>query len=418
MLGTVALSPRRLDEYEPLVGAQRIAELRRLAEPFRGLRLLALSLSAFGSWTTDLLSCSIPLLRDLGLDASWQVVQTDHESQAAAVALYEALNGAAEQWTAEARRVWLRYVTDAAHSLGGNWDTIVVHDPQLVGVIGEGVTQVGGARWIWNCHTDLSGAAGEAWQDLAPFAGGFDAAILEDPSFTPPGWQPRLVQVIPPGIDPLGPRNVPMDRTAVELVVGELGVDMRRPLIAQIAPFGPGADVLGLIEVYDELLTGFPDLQLAIIPTSLRDDQVTRGYFNAVARLANDRPGVVLPSLVAEIGNAEINAFRQAASVVVQKSLSRGFALWLSEAMWQRRPVVAGRTVGTTAQVVDGVTGHLVPTTADCTRRIGELLADEALRTRIGENGRRHVANHFLITRYLADALQLLNRVAAVGVSA
>jgi len=93
---------------------------------------------------------------------------------------------------------------------------------------------------------------------------------------------------------------------------------------------------------------------------------------NAVARLVNDRPGVVLPSLVSEIGNAEINAFRQAASVVVQKSLHRGFALWLSEAMWQRRPVVAGRTVGTTAQVVDGVTGYLVPTTADCARRIGE----------------------------------------------
>ncbi|HZQ38356.1 MAG TPA: glycosyltransferase [Dehalococcoidia bacterium] len=418
MLGTVALSPRRLDEYEPLIGAERVAELRRLAEPLRGLRLLALSLSAFGSWTTELLSCSIPLLRDLGLDASWQIVQTDHESQAAAVALYEALNGDGAQWTPEWRRVWQRYVTDAAHSLGDGWDTIVVHDPQLVGVIGERMAQASGARWIWNCHTDLSGAAGEAWHDLAPYAGGFDAAILEDPSFTPPGWQPRLVQVIPPGIDPLGPRNGPMDAETAELVVSKLGVDVRRPLIAQIAPFAPGADVLGLIEVYDELLRGFPELQLAIIPTSLRDDQVTRGYFNAVARLANDRQGVVLPSLVSEIGNAEVNAFRQAASVVVQKALHRGFALWLSEAMWQRRPVVAGRTVGTTAQVVDGVTGFLVPTTADCARRIGELLADEPLRTRIGENGRRHVANHFLITRYLADTLQLLSRVVAVGVGA
>ena len=104
--------------------------------------------------------------------------------------------------------------------------------------------------------------------------------------------------------------------------------------------------------------------------------------------------------------------------MVVQKSLHRGFALWLSEAMWQHRPVVAGRTVGTTAQVVDGVTGYLVPTTADCARRIGDLLADEALRLRLGENGRRHVANHFLITRYLADALQLLSRVVAVGVGA
>ncbi len=418
MLGTVALSPRRLDEYEPLIGPERVIELRRLAEPLRGMHLIALSLNAFGSWTTDLLACSIPLLRDLGIDASWQVVQTDHESQAASVALYEALNGDAGAWTPEARRTWLRHAADAARSLGSGWDTVIIHDPQLVAIIGEGAAQTSGGRWIWNCHTDLSGAMPVAWNDLAPYAAGFDATILEDSSFSPPGWQPRLVQVIPPGIDPLGPRNVPMDAETAELLVGKLGIDARRPLIAQIAPFDAGADALGLIEVYDELLRRFPALQLAIIPTSLRDDQETRGYFNAVARLANDRPACVLLSLASEIGNAEINAFRQAASIVVQKSLRKGFALWLSEAMWQRRPVVAGRTVGTTAQVVDGVTGYLVPTTPDCASRLADLLMDDSLRERMGENGRRHVANHFLITRYLADALQLLRRVAAVGVGA
>ncbi|HLZ72263.1 MAG TPA: glycosyltransferase [Dehalococcoidia bacterium] len=418
MLGTVALSPRRLEEYEALIGPERVAELRRLAEPLRGLHLLALSLRSFGSWTTDLLTSSVPLLRDLGIDAAWQVVQTDHESQGALVALYEGLNGAGDTWTAETRRAWLRAVADAGRSLSGGWDTVIVHDPQLIGMIDEGQSQASGARWIWNCHTDLSASAADAWSDLSPSAAGFDATMLEDPSFSPPGWQARLVQVIAPGIDPLGPRNVPLDAETVELLAGKLGIDARRPLIAQIAPFDVGADALGLIEVYDELLHRFPDLQLAIIPTSLRDDQETRGYFNAVARLANERPSCILPSLAAEIGNAEINACRHAASIVVQKSLRRGFALWLSEAMWQRRPVVAGRTVGTTAQVVDGVTGFLVPTTTVSSDRIADLLADAALRERMGENGRRHVANHFLITRYLADTLQLLRRVVSVGVSA
>jgi hypothetical protein len=59
-----------------------------------------------------------------------------------------------------------------------------------------------------------------------------------------------------------------------------------------------------------------------------------------------------------------------------------------------------------------------VPTTAACGERLGDLLADGALLTRLGQNGGRHVTNHFLITRYLADVLQLLRRVVAVQVGA
>jgi trehalose synthase len=86
--------------------------------------------------------------------------------------------------------------------------------------------------------------------------------------------------------------------------------------------------------------------------------------------------------------------------------------------MWHRKPVVAGRTVGTTAQVVDGVTGYLVPNTGSCADKTAALLADPSLCERLGENGRNHVANHFLVTRYLADAMQLLARVVNSGVAA
>jgi glycosyltransferase involved in cell wall biosynthesis len=37
------------------------------------------------------------------------------------------------------------------------------------------------------------------------------------------------------------------------------------------------------------------------------------------------------------------------------------------------------------------------------------LLDDEDLARRLGQNGRRHVAKHFLITRYLRDYLNILN---------
>src|SRR5262249_37383028 len=147
-----------------------------------------------------------------------------------------------------------------------------------------------------------------------------------------------------------------LDLQTAALLVGKLGIDASRPLIAQISPFDAGSDALGLIEVYDRLVRRYANLQLAIVPTSLQDDQETRGYFNAVARLVNARPGCVLLPVAAEAGNMEINACRQVATVVVQKAMPRGFALWLSEAMWQQRPIVAARGVGALAQVVDGVT--------------------------------------------------------------
>lgn len=412
MLGTVALSPRHVGDYAEVAGADRIAELRRLAGGLGEARILNLSLATFGSWLTDLLSSSIPLLQDLGVQADWRLVRPDHESDEAVRDLYRALGGEADAWTPAARLAWQRFVAAPPELPEGPYAAVIVHDPQLLGLVPERAERSNGRRvyWIWDCHLDLSSATPDAWDDLRPYAERYDAVIFEDRSFAPPGWVGPGT-IVPPGIDPLGPRNVPLDDATAAMLLGELGIDARKPMIAQISPFEVGSDALGLVEVFETLLPRHPELQLAIVPTALRDDEQTRAYFAAVAERARVLPGCVVLPLGSEIGHAEINAFQQAATLIVQKSLRKGFALWLSEAMWKRRPVVAGRTSGTTAQIVDGTTGYLVPDTASCVARVGELLADAALRERLGGAARTHVTRSFLITRYLADVLTLLARV-------
>lgn len=419
MLGTVALSQRHMGDYAAIAGDEQLRDLRRRAAALGAARILHLSFATLGSWLTDLLSATIPLLQDLGVDADWRIVRPDQESDEALRALYRALGGEADAWTAGARLAWQRFSAAPPALPDGPYAAIVVHDPQLLGFVPVRAERTNGrlVHWIWDCHLDLSAATPEAWADLHPFAERCDAVVFEDRSFLPPGWQGRAT-IIPPGIDPLGPRNVPLDDATVAMLLGELGVDPGRPLIAQISPFDAGSDALGLLEVHEALLPRVPGLQLAIVPTALRDDEQTRSYFAEVARRARELPGCLVLPLGAEIGNAEINAFQQAAALVVQKSLRRGFALWLSEAMWKQRPVVAGRTTGTAAQIVDGQTGYLVPDTAACVARVGELLASAELRRRLGDAAREHVAGNFLITRYLADVLQLLatvvGRVSAV----
>jgi trehalose synthase len=411
MLGPVSLAPRQLQAYSDIVGPDRIDDLRDLAAPLRGLRVLNLSLSGFGTWVPTLLQALVPLLNDLGLDCEWRIARPDSRSENAIRALYDGLNGDDRGWTPEQLQAWERFAADAIESLTGEHDLIVLHDPQLLGMIPlAGTNGRGVRRWVWNSHLDLSAIAPRVWGAIEPYASRCTAVVFEDPSFLPPGWMPRLVQIVPPAIDPLAPSNAKMSRDDAVMIAQKWGIDAGRPLLSQIAPFQRAADVRGLIDVYDRVVAQVPDAQLAIVPTSLRDDQDTRGYFDEIAALARERPGCILLPLGAQIGSTEVNAFRHVSSVVVQKALQRGFALWLSEAMWCGCPVIAGPAAGTLAQVVDGVTGYVIAETDAFARRAAQLLRDAELRERLGRNARHHVANHLLITRYLADILQLYAR--------
>ena len=111
-----------------------------------------------------------------------------------------------------------------------------------------------------------------------------------------------------------------------------------------------------------------------------------------------------LPELVRMYSSSEI---------VVSPSLYEGFGLPAAEAMACGVPVVA-TTAGALPEVVlDGVTGRLVPpadarSLADA---IGELLADGALRQRMGEAGRARVGERFTWRQTALETLGLYEEV-------
>ena len=53
MYGTLALSHRALDDLRDSAGEAALAELRRLARPIEGLRVLNLSVTGFGTGTAE-----------------------------------------------------------------------------------------------------------------------------------------------------------------------------------------------------------------------------------------------------------------------------------------------------------------------------------------------------------------------------
>src|SRR4030067_2292189 len=75
MFGTIALSSKALADYEPIVGEEALAELHGLARPLQGVRVLHLSVAAFGTAVADMLSSLVPLMSDLGLPSQWQILR-------------------------------------------------------------------------------------------------------------------------------------------------------------------------------------------------------------------------------------------------------------------------------------------------------------------------------------------------------
>ncbi len=101
MLQEVALGQKSLADYTHIAGKELAEKIRELAEPLRGHRVLHVSATAFGGGVSEILYTLVPLMRDAGLDAHWQVIFGKEEFFNATKLLHNSLQGAEETLSAE-----------------------------------------------------------------------------------------------------------------------------------------------------------------------------------------------------------------------------------------------------------------------------------------------------------------------------
>jgi trehalose synthase len=205
---------------------------------------------------------------------------------------------------------------------------------------------------------------------------------------------------------------VPLPPHVARDILERYGVDPNRPFISQISRFDPWKDPLGVIDVYRALKQDMPDLQLVLVASMASDDPEGWAWYERTVRRAGEDYDIHILSNLNGVGNVEVNAFQALARVVIQKSVREGFGLVVSEALWKGRPVVAGNVGGIPLQILYGRTGYLVNTTAECINRTHHLLHHPEVADRMGDVGREHVRENFLITRYLRDYLAIFNTLA------
>jgi trehalose synthase len=145
-----------------------------------------------------------------------------------------------------------------------------------------------------------------------------------------------------------------------------------------------------------------------MIASMASDDPEGMHWFQLTEEHRDGDPDVFLLTNLQGVGNLEVNAFQQASTVIVQKSLREGFGLVVSEGMWKERPVIGGNVGGIRLQIEDGESGFLVDSVSECAERLVGLVADPAERTRMGRAARERVRERFLTPRELVDYLQML----------
>src|SRR5438105_9427822 len=111
MLEQVHVGVASIDWYRGSAGEERIAQLRTLAAPLRGVRILHVNATPYGGGVAEMLFSEIPLLRDLGLRADWRVITGDAAFFQITKLLHNGLQGAEHDLTAAEREVYLTHST-------------------------------------------------------------------------------------------------------------------------------------------------------------------------------------------------------------------------------------------------------------------------------------------------------------------
>lgn len=398
-----------LENYRSWTGEALTEEIRQLSKDLHGIRVCNVNATAAGGGVAELLSRIIPVHLALGIQAEWRLIYGDKDFFTITKSFHNALQGGLLHLTEATEQAYLERNRQSAEMLPDDYDVYIVHDPQPAAIrhFKNSSTQ----KWIWRCHIDSSNPNSEVWEFLRTYVQEYDAAVFTMKAFQPGDLDLRRIVFIPPAIDPAATKNMELPADVCHRAIGEMGVDLHRPLLLQVARFDPWKDPLGVIEAYRIVKKTRPEVQLAMLGAMAGDDPEAWGILDQINAEAVDDPDLHVFTNLTGVGSMEVNAFQRTADVVLQKSIREGFGLVVAEAFWKATPVVAGRAGGIPMQFPAGYEHYLVESIEDCAAKTLHLLEHRDDAKSFGRAGQAKIRAQFLLPRLIRDELKLIKDV-------
>src|SRR4051812_24194406 len=159
-------------------------DIRALAEPLAGKRVLHLSATAFGGGVAEINYTLVPLMQDAGLEVEWRIIRGADEFFNVTKAVHNALQGDPRSLTQEEQEIFQRYNEQNAEELAADaYDYVIIHDPQPIAMIDSFPEH--SAKWIWRGHIDFSTPNPDVLEFLLPSLRRYDNAIFHMREYVP-----------------------------------------------------------------------------------------------------------------------------------------------------------------------------------------------------------------------------------------
>ena len=99
MLQLVNVGHKSLGDYASLAARGLMDEIRALAEPLAGKRVVHLSATAFGGGVAEILYTLVPLMQDAGLEVEWRIIRGADDFFNVTKTIHNALQGSPDGLT-------------------------------------------------------------------------------------------------------------------------------------------------------------------------------------------------------------------------------------------------------------------------------------------------------------------------------
>ena len=243
--------------------------LHKLGEKLNNRSFLHINSTRAGGGVAEILQRMIPILRELGIDAKWEVIEGDERFFDITKKIHNALQGDMEKIT---KAMWQHYFEvnkKNAEKLNLDADAVLIHDPQPAPLIEFRKS----GRWLWRCHIDVSNPLKEVCDYLLRYCGKYDAAIFSVAKFTRAMGIDEFI--IPPSIDPISEKNRDLTDEEIKETLNKFQIPHDRPMLLQVSRFDRFKDPIGVIKAY-RLVKKYNDCILILAGSPATDDPEER----------------------------------------------------------------------------------------------------------------------------------------------